>query len=495
MKNAALQPERDKRMLFNSVLFWIFFAVVTAVYFLLRHRSQNYWLLAASWVFYSAWDWRFLGLLLISTLFDYSCARWIAEAKSLSSKRILLALSLSCSLGFLAFFKYFNFFAESLHILLQQLRVPFHPSYWSIVLPVGISFYTFQTVSYVIDVYRGVLKPEKSFLNFALYIAFFPQLVAGPIERAGHLLPQIKAPREARFDNFREGAWLCFSGLFKKVVLADNMAIIADSVFNSSGVLPAWMYLAGVYAFAFQIYGDFAGYTDIARGSAKILGFDLMKNFHRPYLAESPSDFWRRWHVSLSTWLRDYLYIPLGGNRKGFAVTCRNLMVTMLLGGLWHGAGWTFIVWGGYHGVLLVFQRIFSPAFQKTRELFPLKYFPVPCLRAAKIFIMFQLTCIGWIFFRAENIGQALFILGQFGEAFIAVPRTLSSEGGILSVLLLLTLLGTILVSVFRNGSSGQGSVPRTRSFVTNSFVVAAMLAGFLLFGVIHGKQFVYFQF
>ena len=394
-------------MLFNSYSFWIFFTVVFVIHGVLRHTGRNRVLLLASYFFYACWDWRFLSLIWISTLNDYFAAIRIADAGSqLGRRRRWLLLSLTVNLGMLATFKYLDFFVVEFNRLLSVAGLDLMIPTAGFILPVGISFYTFQTLSYTVDVYRGNTRATRNLGDFALYVAFFPQLVAGPIERSSHLLPQVSLPRpkldEARF---REGLFLVMSGLFRKVVVADNLARVSDSIFSTpTENLSASAVLVGVYAFAFQIYGDFSGYSSIARGISKWLGFDLMVNFRQPYFATSPRDFWNRWHISLSTWLRDYLYIPLGGNRGGQAKTQRNLLVTMLLGGLWHGAAWTFLFWGGIHGVWLSVHR----AIPKTRGG-KLRWWSKPLKMAAT----FHLVCLTWLFFRAESIPQAFGLLAR----------------------------------------------------------------------------------
>jgi D-alanyl-lipoteichoic acid acyltransferase DltB (MBOAT superfamily) len=319
-------------VLFNSYIFWIFFLAVFALYSLNRRlRWQNSVLLVASYVFYGFWDWRFLGLLFISTVIDFYVARALERTPEEDRRKALLAVSLGANLGILGVFKYLGFFTESMVELLNALGVQSSLNVLEVLLPVGISFYTFQTMSYTIDVYRRQLPATSNFFDFALFVSFFPQLVAGPIERASKLLPQLLQPRTPSNSAFAEGFYLVLLGLFKKIVIADNMAPIVNAVFSRDvATLSGAEVLVGVYAFAFQIYGDFSGYTDIARGVAKWLGFDLMLNFRMPYFAVSPSDFWGRWHISLSSWLRDYLYIPLGGNRRRPLLTYRNLMLTMI---------------------------------------------------------------------------------------------------------------------------------------------------------------------
>jgi D-alanyl-lipoteichoic acid acyltransferase DltB (MBOAT superfamily) len=400
---AAAESRNRAAMLFNSFIFWFFFAAVFVLYRLLRHKWQNRMLLVASYVFYGAWDYRFLSLIFISTLVDYFAARGMERWEGPRRRKALLALSVCVNLGLLGTFKYYGFFANEVAALFSSVGIPLGLPSLRVVLPVGISFYTFQTMSYTIDVYRGSTRPVRDFLDFALYVAFFPQLVAGPIERSGRLMPQIVNPRPRRPEDFTEGLYLVVTGLFKKIVVADNMAVIVNGIFAAEpSRLSGGECLIGVYAFAFQIYGDFSGYSCIARGVARWLGFDLMTNFNMPYFATSPRDFWSRWHISLSTWLRDYLYIPLGGNRKGRWKTYRNLMLTMLLGGLWHGAGWTFIAWGFLHGALLIGHRLFE-----KRRAQPRPDARTRLANVAKALLMFHLVCVGWLLFRAQSMPQA----------------------------------------------------------------------------------------
>jgi len=409
-------------MFFDTPIYAFFLAVVVLAYWRLGWHNQNRMLLVASYIFYGWWDVRFLGLIAASTVVDYYCARAIAASEDTRRRRLLLTLSLVVNLGFLGAFKYFNFFVDSFAAVLESLgfhQVPV--TMLRILLPPGISFYTFQEVAYIVDVYHRKLEPAHSLLEYALFISLFPHLIAGPIQRPSHLLPQVQAPRVFDQERFFNGLMLILSGLFRKVVIADNCSLIANAVFSGRlGEPNLATTLLGTYAFAWQIYGDFSGYSDIARGSAQLLGFHFMVNFRQPYLATSLQDFWRRWHISLSTWLRDYLYIPLGGNRHGEVMTYRNLMLTMLLGGLWHGANWTFVVWGAIHGAGLAIERFF------TRTLAVLRGRPETESRtdgaeASSLFalrpwlsriVIFHLVCLTWIFFRAETVHGAFAMLG-----------------------------------------------------------------------------------
>ncbi len=392
-------------MPFNSVLFAAFFAIVLALYWSVQPRYRNTVLVVASYVFYGWWDWRFLSLLAISTIVDLNIGRRLGETDDDAKRRRLVLLSVMVNLGILGVFKYLNFFADSVTEVFSAFGLEADPITLNVVLPVGISFYTFQTMSYTLDVYRRRIEPTRDVIAFATYVAYFPQLVAGPIERAQHLLPAIIDPhREFPVgDERRRALRLILVGLAKKVVLADGVAQIANRAFEESESA-SWVTLAvGVMAFAIQIYGDFSGYTDIARGVSKLLGIDLVLNFTEPYLSRNITEFWRRWHISLSNWLRDYLYISLGGNRKGVVKTYRNLMLTMLLGGLWHGASWNFVIWGGLHGLYLVVHKVTRGGNASTDE---------PTLREIPAILLTQAAVLfAWIFFRATTFDEALDVI------------------------------------------------------------------------------------
>ncbi len=396
-------------MSFISSEFLVLFAVVLSLYFIIPFRAQNFLLLVVSLIFYSWWDWRFLGLMIFSATIDYISGLYLdmsrPQALTSSKRKLILFGALAVNLLILGLFKYFGFILDSMSALgatqLSRFKM-------NIVLPLGISFYTFQSMSYAVDVYRGRIAPIRNWLDYLLFVSFFPQLVAGPIERAGHLAGQLMNPRQCRLDDFYSGCQLLFAGTFKKMVIADNLSPIVDRVFAHSSP-GAFDILIGVYAFAFQIFCDFSGYTDMARGMARMLGFSLTNNFNFPYFAQNPQDFWRRWHITLSSWFRDYVYIPLGGNQKGSGRHVFNLMLTMFLAGLWHGAAWTFVLWGLYHGLLLVAFHWWSSRKRFTPG-------DVDGLsRGLKVFLFFHLTCLGWLFFRATSVKQ----LVAFGSRFI----------------------------------------------------------------------------
>jgi D-alanyl-lipoteichoic acid acyltransferase DltB (MBOAT superfamily) len=393
-------------VIFNSLQYALFLPTVVLVYWTLRGRPRRLWLLAASYVFYGAWDWRFLGLLMFSTAVDYGVGRALGRMTDEGRRRLVLALSVVVNLSILGFFKYFDFFTDSAIRLLGNLGLEADPVFLEIILPVGISFYTFQSMSYAIDVYRRRIEPCTDPVLFACYVAFFPQLVAGPIERAQQLLPQLA--RDARppgWSRIQSALGLILLGLVKKVVIADQLAPVVERAFGGADDASAAALVFGVVAFALQIYGDFSGYTDIARGSARLFSIELMHNFREPYLSRSITEFWRRWHISLSTWLRDYLYISIGGNRGTVARTYRNLMITMVLGGLWHGASWTFVAWGALHGIFLCVHRAFGrPSHEDLRLTSPRGLVAVTGT--------FALVCFAWVFFRATSLDNAFEVLG-----------------------------------------------------------------------------------
>ncbi|MGE0710822.1 MAG: MBOAT family protein [Planctomycetota bacterium] len=400
-------------MLFNSIPFLLFLPLVFAAYWATPgRRAQNALLVAASYVFYGWWDWRFLSLIVFSTAVDYAVGRRVAAAEG-RRRRAWLALSLGANLGLLGVCKYFDFFARSAAAALSAVGFQADLPTLGLVLPVGISFYTFQTLSYTLDVYRGQLEPTDDPVAFAAFVAFFPQLVAGPIERASHLLGQFAAPR--RFDPAlaRDGARQALYGLVLKVLVADNLAASVDPAYAAVGAADPWDLLWATFFFALQIYGDFAGYSHMAIGIARGFGFDLRQNFATPYFAESPGEFWRRWHISLSTWFRDYVYVPLGGGRVGEARRRLNVLLTFVLSGLWHGASWTFVVWGALHGALVA-------ALPRRAPDAPPR---APAWRVLGALLTFAAVCLAWVFFRARSLGDALTVLGALARLPATAPR------------------------------------------------------------------------
>jgi alginate O-acetyltransferase complex protein AlgI len=386
-------------MQFNSFAFLVFFSIFYLAYRCCSHQNQNRLLLLASYLFYGAWDYRFIALIAVSTIINFTLGNRIARATALQLRRRLLVFSITCNLGILGFFKYFNFFADTLAIGFAALGGGSHSFPIDIILPIGISFYTFQIIGYTVDIYRKDVIPAPSFLDFALFVAFFPQVCAGPISRAKALLPQIVSKRNISGKMIASSTALILFGLFEKTVVADNLAPLVDSIYKSANPDGVSVLLA-TYAFAVQIFADFDGYSNMAKGLAGLMGISLITNFNAPYFSETPSEFWNRWHISLSSWLRDYLYIPLGGNRLGGLSTARNVLTTMILGGLWHGASWMFILWGGWHGLLLA-------------TYLPLKKYVQALPASIRKLIFFHLVCFGWMLFKTTSIDQFSLLAGR----------------------------------------------------------------------------------
>ncbi len=479
-------------MIFTELRFFAFFALVFVVTWGLEsNRSRKLWLLVASYAFYSAWDWRFLSLILVSTLVDYAVGLALGAQQRQSRRRLLLGASLAVNLGLLATFKYAGFFIQSAEELLAWLGLETSRSSLEIVLPVGISFYTFQTLSYTIDIYRRQLEPSRSLLDVALFVAFFPQLVAGPIVRASHFLPQLARRAQWKMVRARPLLVLFLTGFVKKACIADNVAVPVDAYFGSPasyGSAAAWL---AVLLFAIQIYCDFSGYSDMAIAMAGLLGFHLGENFRHPYVAASPREFWQRWHISLSTWLRDYLYIPLGGNRGGAARATRNLMLTMVLGGLWHGAAWRFLFWGFLHGLALAVHRVLRKApwnRSSVADKAGVLQRPLPrWLSSALGIVLTQgVVSIGWIFFRAPDWTTAFTTLR-------AIAGDAAGSGALDSRWWLLILAFGALHALSAR-SAGKGLTSRVpRPVFAAGYGLAAAVT--ILFVQVDVQPFIYFQF
>lgn len=469
-------------MLFDTPVYFVFLTLVVLIYWRLGWRRQNQLLLAASYFFYGWWDWRFLLLMMASTAADFVIAQRIEDATNPTKRRALLIASLVFNFTILGFFKYFNFFIDSTARVLEALGFNGVPhGLLTILLPPGISFYTFQEVAYIVDVYKGRIHASRRFVDYGLFISLFPHLIAGPIQRPSHLLPQVQVPRVFVPRAFRDGCMLILMGLVRKLVIADNCAHLANAAFSGRLGTDGWATLIGVYAFAWQIYGDFSGYSDIARGSAQLLGFHFMVNFRQPYLATSLQDFWRRWHISLSTWLRDYLYIPLGGNRGTEARTYRNLTLTMLLGGLWHGANWTFVVWGAIHGLGLSIERVLFGHHKLQSQ-------PVGWRRGWRALVTFNVVCLAWIFFRAADTSSALAMIRQLGH--------FDWSSKYVPALLFLSLLaGLGLMIDVKLEQTGNEYLFEHESPVLRLGAVVTAVTLVILFAASEGNAFIYFQF
>lgn len=478
-------------MLFTSIDFAIFVPVVFALYWFVTHRNlklQNLLIVVASYVFYGWWDWRFLSLIAFSSIVDFLVGRAMAHSEDPKQRKFLLATSLIINLGFLGFFKYYNFFLENFVAAFTLFGTELHATTLQIILPAGISFYTFQTLSYTIDVYRRKLNHTDDLVAFLAYVSFFPQLVAGPIERASHLLPQFHRSRTFDYGRTVDGLRQILWGLFKKMVIADSCAYYVNDIFSIADQHSGSTLLMGAVLFAFQIYGDFSGYSDIAIGTSKLFGFDLMRNFAYPYFSRDIAEFWRRWHISLSTWFRDYLYIPLGGSKGGMWMKVRNTFIIFLVSGFWHGANWTFIVWGALNAIY------FLPLLLTKRNRRNLEVAAqgrmLPSVREVwQIGTTFLLTCLAWVFFRADSVGDAISYLGGIFSLSLftlpgVIPKTLFMSIGLL---LLIEWLGREESYPLANITLKIPPVARW------SFYYLIMVFIFLASGP--SQTFVYFQF
>jgi alginate O-acetyltransferase complex protein AlgI len=470
-------------VIFHSLDFVVFFAVVVAAYWRLPHRGQNALIVAASYLFYGYVHVWFVALVAATTVLDYWAGRLMTDRPA--QRKLFLGLSLAGNLGMLGFFKYFNFFADNVHAALAVFGLDVPRPLLHVMLPVGVSFYTFQELSYTIDVYRGRIAARRDFLTFAAFVCFFPQLVAGPIERASRLLPEMERHRCFTWEQARSGSVLIIWGYFKKLVIADNVGVIANKVFALAD--PSFPILwAGVFAFAIQIYADFSAYSDIARGTARWLGIDLMINFDHPYFARGPADFWRRWHISLSSWFRDYVYIPLGGSRAGGGKTVRNLMATFLLSGLWHGASWNYVLWGGYHGLLLITERVLRPVLPERGLAVPIR-----------IALMFALTTVGWLFFR-ETETAAL-----FRDLRLAPSAASGLDWRVGGFLFLTSAVYSVPIWVhgawaeweLRRPASAADTGPTRHRLALEAMTCAILVATILVFRSRTSLDFIYFQF
>ena len=480
-------------MLFNSLDFAIFLPIVFALYWFIFSGSlkfRNLLICTASYVFYGWWDWRFLSLILFSTLVDYSVGVLLNKQNNKAKRKALLWTSILVNLGFLGFFKYYNFFLDNFITAFTFFGIEFNANTLNIILPVGISFYTFQTLSYTIDVYNRKMQPTKDFIAFAAFVSFFPQLVAGPIERASNLLPQFYKKRTFDYGKAVDGMRQILWGLFKKVVIADNCAEYANMIFNNSADYSGSTLVIGALFFAFQIYGDFSGYSDIAIGTARLFGFNLMRNFAFPYFSRDIAEFWRRWHISLSTWFRDYLYIPLGGSRGGTWMKVRNTFIIFIVSGFWHGANWTFIVWGALNA--LYFLPIMLSGKNRHNIEIVAKGGLFPNIKEIiQISITFGLTLLAWVFFRAENVGHAFsYLSGIFTKSIFSLPTVFPI------ITIGLILLGIVIEWLQREKQHGL-EFSKEDKFMTKPLRWLIYIGLILLIFTFGGTQqeFIYFQF
>lgn len=483
-------------MLFNSIDFAIFLPIVFVLYWFVTNKNlklQNFLIVVASYVFYGWWDWRFLSLIVFSTIIDYTVGLKLKDEENELKRKVFLWTSILVNLGFLGFFKYYNFFLDNFITAFSFFGTEIKANSLNIILPVGISFYTFQTLSYTIDVYKKRLEPSTDFIAFSAFVSFFPQLVAGPIERATHLLPQFYIKREFNYPKAVDGLRQILWGLFKKIVIADNCAEFANLIFNNSSDYSGSTLVLGALFFTFQIYGDFSGYSDIAIGTARLFGFDLKQNFAFPYFSRDVAEFWRRWHISLSTWFRDYLYIPLGGSRGGTKMKIRNTFIIFIVSGFWHGANWTFIAWGALNAIYFL-PLLLTNRNRKNLDLVAEgKFFP-NIKDFSSMILTFSLTVFAWIFFRAENISHAFsYVSGIISPSLFTIPRI----GGMNKVLMTIFIVGIFVLIewVGRDNDNPLNSILKNKPISIRwvFYIVIIILIYYL--GNFEENTFIYFQF
>jgi D-alanyl-lipoteichoic acid acyltransferase DltB (MBOAT superfamily) len=480
-------------MLFNSLHFLVFFPIVAFVYFCLQRRPRIYWLVAASCYFYMVFVPQYILILFFLIALDYSAGLLIARSQG-SRRKLCLVASILGNVGMLAFFKYFHFMDQNIASIARGIGLTYAPSQWNILLPIGLSFHTFQSMSYVIEVYRGNYPAERDLATYALYVLFFPQMVAGPIERPQNLLAQMRYLREFDHQRVVSGLLVMLLGFFKKVVIADRFAVVVNSVYGDPAAHSSVELIVATYCFAFQIYCDFSGYSDIAIGAARVLGYDLMRNFDRPYAARSISDFWRRWHISLSSWFRDYLYIPLGGSHVPVWHWYLNLLVVFMVSGLWHGANWTFVCWGALHGCYLIASIWTEPARARVRSMTGLD--AMPKARAVlQTVTTFHLVLVGWVFFRASSVADATTILARF--AGLRGGPVAGPGLGLPAFDLALGAAALVALEVFQWASrdSDWTEWVRPQPVWVRWPVYYAVFAAVVLLGKFSSQEFIYFQF
>jgi alginate O-acetyltransferase complex protein AlgI len=482
-------------MLFNSIDFAIFLPIVFILYWFVTNKNlklQNLLIVVASYLFYGWWDYRFLSLILFSTIVDYSVGIGLLKQKNKTKRKILLWTSILVNLGFLGFFKYYNFFLDNFITAFSFFGTEIKANSLNIILPVGISFYTFQTLSYSIDVYKRKLEPTKDFIAFSAFVSFFPQLVAGPIERARNLLPQFYKKRTFDYSKAVDGMRQILWGLFKKIVIADNCAVFADQIFNNSHDYSGSTLVLGAIFFAFQIYGDFSGYSDIAIGTARLFGFNLMQNFAFPYFSRDIAEFWRRWHISLSTWFRDYLYIPLGGSRGTNYFKIRNVFIIFLVSGFWHGANWTFIIWGGLNALYFLPIMLLNKNKINTDVVAQGKYLP-SVREVLSMTLTFSLTTIAWIFFRAEDIHHAISYLSNIiHPSILTLPELITPKLEMIYTLLCIFIL---LLFEWMNRDKIHALDIANYNQSNRWMLYLILIIMIITFGSFNQNSFIYFQF
>jgi len=492
-------------MLFNSVHFLFFLPVVAVLYYVIPHRYRMWWLLITSYYFYMSWNPVYVLLIVASTITTYLAGIFIENIRKRGYlpiyKKYVIAGSITVNLGILFFYKYFNFLNDTVRNVLSGYGITYEVSNLDFLLPVGISFYTFQVIGYIIDVYRGTVNAERSLVKYALFVAFFPPLIAGPIERASNLLPQLAHNRSFNYEAMREGLLMFLWGLFQKVMIADRLAIVVNTVYNDVEQYKGFQLIIATVLFSFQILCDFSAYSDMAIGASKILGIDLMKNFERPYFAKSVREFWRRWHISLSTWFKDYLYFPLGGSKNGRWKTYRNIMIVFIVSGVWHGANWTFLIWGILHGVFQIAGIIFQPYSEKLSGLTGLQKDALSH-KLVNVCITFCLVSFAWIFFRANSVADAFYIVSNifvFNPETLLIPNLvqLGMEESELWLICSLVILLLIVHMLQRNGRAKEELQNLWLPIRWSVYLAAIVLI--LIYGIYGSQyeaaQFIYFQF
>lgn len=484
-------------MFFHSIDFAIYLPIVFTLYWFVTNRNlklQNTLIVAASLVFYGWWDWRFLSLILFSTLVDFNIGKWLSKEENIDRRKVLLWVSIVVNLGLLGFFKYYNFFVDNFIAAFSLFGQQIQVDTLNIILPVGISFYTFQTLSYTIDVYRKNLEPTEDLIEFTAFVCFFPQLVAGPIERATNLLPQFYKKRTFEYDKAVDGMRLILWGLFKKVVIADNCAEYANLIFNNYQDYNGSTLLLGAVFFTFQIYGDFSGYSDIAIGTSRLFGFNLMQNFATPYFSRDIAEFWRRWHISLSTWFRDYLYIPLGGSKGGTSMKVRNTFIIFIVSGFWHGANWTFIVWGGLNALYFLPLLLLERNRMNLGIVADGKMLPT-IKELAQMTITFMLTVMAWVFFRSESLNSAIdFFLRIFTKDLFQIPMF----GGKMQAIITILNITTLLIVEWLTRRDEHPLLRLQKVPILFRWALYLLLSSTILYNLVNfrsSQEFIYFQF
>ena len=486
-------------MLFNSLEFLIFFPIVCFGYFLIPHKYRWIWLLIASYIFYMGWNAAYALLLLFSTVVTWLTGIAVDRSTGTKQRKVFLALGITINLAILFVFKYFGFFMSTIYSVFGALGIAYTEIQFSLVLPVGISFYTFQAIGYCIDVYRKQTQVQRNFGKYALFVSFFPQLVAGPIERSYTLIPQFEEVHSFSSERTASGLRLMAWGFFKKIVIADTVCVAVNRVYNNVDSFQGLPLILATVLFTIQIFCDFSGYSDIARGCARIMGFRLMKNFNHPYFATSIRDFWRRWHISLSTWFKDYVYIPLGGNRKGKHRTSLNLLITFLVSGLWHGANWTFIIWGGFHAIVQIIERYTKNFFAKLSHITRLERVS-KVRKAGKIVFTFCLVCFAWIFFRANSVQDAFYVIGNLfnfqsfstTELYTTMKLMFDTRAEVYRLLLTLPVF---IIASFVDYKCSINRIVTRRSSVTRFIIYVVIVVYILLAARADIQDFIYFQF